>query len=146
MSLFGSLIVMLVLLLLSDLQGRQYILQVLEEAVLRSKERIRGGAEPSCLLDFWTQQILTECQVRLDCDYVLIAHLLPFDYSAVVRSAGLLDLRTQQILTECQVPNVLCNVTVKTLCTCSAAGLMNAADPQCVTGSEVRACKCTTHE
>jgi hypothetical protein len=46
------------------MQGRQYILAVLEEAVLRSKERIRGGAEPSCLLDFWTQQILTECQVR----------------------------------------------------------------------------------
>uniref|UniRef100_A0A383WDD1 sterol 22-desaturase n=1 Tax=Tetradesmus obliquus TaxID=3088 RepID=A0A383WDD1_TETOB len=44
------------------MQGRQYILVVLEEAVLRSKERIRAGAEPSCLLDFWTQQILKECE------------------------------------------------------------------------------------
>jgi hypothetical protein len=106
MPLFASLIAMLVLLLLSDLQGRQYILQVLEEAVLRSKERIRGGAEPSCLLDFWTQQILTECQVR----------------------------------------GLLFDTPVKTLCRCPAAGLVDAADPQCVTASEVRACKCTTRE
>jgi hypothetical protein len=24
---------------------------------------MRGGAEPSCLLDFWTQQILRDCEV-----------------------------------------------------------------------------------
>jgi len=47
--------------LLSALQGRQYILKVLEQAAIRSKESIRAGKEPSCLLDFWTQQILTEC-------------------------------------------------------------------------------------
>lgn len=47
--------------LLSALQGRKYILKVLEQAAIRSKESIRAGKEPSCLLDFWTQQILTEC-------------------------------------------------------------------------------------
>eukprot|EP00879_Flechtneria_rotunda_P008606 GHRR01009018.1.p1 GENE.GHRR01009018.1~~GHRR01009018.1.p1 ORF type:complete len:552 (+),score=155.86 GHRR01009018.1:234-1889(+) len=44
------------------MKGRQYILSVLEQAAIRSKERISEGAEPSCLLDFWTQQILKECQ------------------------------------------------------------------------------------
>lgn len=43
------------------MKGRQYILKVLEQAAIRSKESIRAGKEPSCLLDFWTQQILTEC-------------------------------------------------------------------------------------
>lgn len=42
------------------LQGRQYILKVLEVAAVRSKEAMRSGKEPACLLDFWTQQILTE--------------------------------------------------------------------------------------
>lgn len=42
-------------------QGRQYILKVLEDAVIRSKAAIRSGKEPACLLDFWTQQLLTEC-------------------------------------------------------------------------------------
>lgn len=41
-------------------QGRQYILKVLEVAAIRSKEAMRSGKEPACLLDFWTQQILTE--------------------------------------------------------------------------------------
>jgi hypothetical protein len=42
-------------------QGRKYILKVLEQAAIRSKKAIRAGKEPSCLLDFWTLQILTEC-------------------------------------------------------------------------------------
>jgi hypothetical protein len=42
-------------------QGRQYILRVLEQAAIRSKEAMRSGKEPACLLDFWTQQILAEC-------------------------------------------------------------------------------------
>jgi cytochrome P450 family 710 subfamily A protein len=33
---------------------------VLEVAAIRSKEAMRSGKEPACLLDFWTQQILTE--------------------------------------------------------------------------------------
>jgi cytochrome P450 family 710 subfamily A protein len=44
------------------MKGRQYILSILEQAAIRSKERMRGGAEPSCLLDFWTQQILRDCE------------------------------------------------------------------------------------
>jgi hypothetical protein len=43
------------------LQGRKYILKVLEQAAVRSRKAIRAGKEPSCLLDFWTKQILTEC-------------------------------------------------------------------------------------
>lgn len=33
---------------------------MLEVAAIRSKEAMRSGKEPACLLDFWTQQILTE--------------------------------------------------------------------------------------
>lgn len=46
-------------------QARKYILAVLEQAAIRSKERMKAGHEPACLLDFWTQQIIKECQVRL---------------------------------------------------------------------------------
>lgn len=34
---------------------------MLEQAAIRSKEAMRSGKEPACLLDFWTQQILAEC-------------------------------------------------------------------------------------
>ncbi|KAF8056740.1 CYP710A1 [Scenedesmus sp. PABB004] len=44
------------------MKGRQYILGVLEDAVVRSKAAMRGGGEPACLLDFWSQQILKECE------------------------------------------------------------------------------------
>jgi hypothetical protein len=46
------------------MQGRRYIISVLEVAAERSKECMRSGAEPACLMDFWTQQILKECAVR----------------------------------------------------------------------------------
>lgn len=51
-------------------QGRQYILSVLEEAAVRSKQRMREGGEPACLLDFWTQQILAECDVSVCCAWL----------------------------------------------------------------------------
>lgn len=41
-------------------QGRFFIIKVLTKAAARSKERMRNGAEPECLLDFWSQQVLTE--------------------------------------------------------------------------------------
>lgn len=47
------------------LQGRKFILSVIEIAAVRSKERMKAGNEPACLLDFWTQQILKECQVSM---------------------------------------------------------------------------------
>jgi cytochrome P450 family 710 subfamily A protein len=34
---------------------------VLEQAVVRSKAAMRAGGEPACLLDFWTVQLLAEC-------------------------------------------------------------------------------------
>eukprot|EP00877_Chromochloris_zofingiensis_P010637 jgi/Chrzof1/5827/Cz16g17100.t1 len=44
------------------MKGRQFIISVLEQAAQRSKDRMKTGAEPDCLLDFWTQQILRECK------------------------------------------------------------------------------------
>ena len=34
--------------------------QVLTKAAARSKQRMREGREPECLLDFWSQQVLLE--------------------------------------------------------------------------------------
>eukprot|EP00878_Enallax_costatus_P046918 GHUV01057238.1.p1 GENE.GHUV01057238.1~~GHUV01057238.1.p1 ORF type:complete len:364 (+),score=84.22 GHUV01057238.1:301-1392(+) len=45
-----------------SMKGRKYILAVLQQAAFRSKDRMKVGHEPACLLDFWTQQILKECQ------------------------------------------------------------------------------------
>jgi cytochrome P450 family 710 subfamily A protein len=44
------------------MQGRQYVIKVLTRASARSKARMAAGAEPDCLLDFWTQQLLQECK------------------------------------------------------------------------------------
>mmetsp|Transcript_22957 Transcript_22957/g.50366 ORF Transcript_22957/g.50366 Transcript_22957/m.50366 type:complete len:531 (+) Transcript_22957:194-1786(+) len=41
-------------------QGRLYIIKVLTKAAARSKQRMREGHEPECLLDFWSQQVLQE--------------------------------------------------------------------------------------
>lgn len=41
-------------------QGRFYILKVLTRAAGRSKERMKAGHEPTCLLDFWSLQVLAD--------------------------------------------------------------------------------------
>ncbi len=51
------------------MQGRLYIIKVLEQAASRSKARMAEGHEPDCLLDFWSQQILKECQVGQVVDF-----------------------------------------------------------------------------
>ena len=38
-------------------QGRLFIIKVLTKAAARSKQRMREGHEPECLLDFWSQQV-----------------------------------------------------------------------------------------
>lgn len=43
------------------MKGRQYVIKVLTGAAARSKAEMRTGKEPECLLDFWSQQINTEC-------------------------------------------------------------------------------------
>uniref|UniRef100_A0A6T8Q4F7 sterol 22-desaturase n=1 Tax=Chlamydomonas leiostraca TaxID=1034604 RepID=A0A6T8Q4F7_9CHLO len=41
-------------------QGRLFIIKVLTKAAARSKAKMATGAEPECLLDFWSQQVLQE--------------------------------------------------------------------------------------
>lgn len=41
-------------------KGRLFVIKVLTKAVKRSKERMRAGVEPDCLLDFWSLQVLQE--------------------------------------------------------------------------------------
>jgi hypothetical protein len=45
------------------MKGRHYVIDVLTGAAARSKAAMRGGKEPDCLLDFWAQQIVKECDV-----------------------------------------------------------------------------------
>lgn len=39
-------------------QGRLFIIKVLTKAAARSKAKMASGAEPECLLDFWSQAVL----------------------------------------------------------------------------------------
>eukprot|EP00199_Chlamydomonas_sp_CCMP681_P000355 CAMPEP_0119116630 /NCGR_PEP_ID=MMETSP1180-20130426/52392_1 /TAXON_ID=3052 ORGANISM="Chlamydomonas cf sp, Strain CCMP681" /NCGR_SAMPLE_ID=MMETSP1180 /ASSEMBLY_ACC=CAM_ASM_000741 /LENGTH=544 /DNA_ID=CAMNT_0007105803 /DNA_START=25 /DNA_END=1659 /DNA_ORIENTATION=+ len=41
-------------------KGRMFIIKVLSKAASRSKARMAAGHEPECLLDFWSQQVLTD--------------------------------------------------------------------------------------
>lgn len=43
-------------------QGRFYILKVLTRAAGESKQRMKAGNEPTCLLDFWSLQVLADIE------------------------------------------------------------------------------------